>query len=101
MITDQQIEAEVLACLAHRDERSSLCPSEIARQLGPADGEIWRELMPRVRDVAARLAREERVVITRGLRVLSPDHMAGGPIRIRRGKRFDAKHPSSNSWTIP
>ncbi len=92
-MTDEQIEAEVLTSLAHRDEQSSACPSEIARSLSPGDGDAWRELMPRIRAVTARLAHAGRVVITRGRVIVSTDHLEGGPIRIRRGANFLGRQP--------
>jgi len=89
VIDDAQITAQILACLAQREPGSSSCPSEVARALAPMTSGLWRALMPRVRQVVAGLARRERVVVTRGARILSPDDLSGGPIRIRRGKRFD------------
>ena len=59
--------------------RRSICPSEVARALRP-DG-AWRELMPRVREVAATLAGRGEVEITQRGRRVSP-RGAKGPIRI-------------------
>jgi len=87
-ISDNEIEQAVLTSLAQRDEDASACPSEIARTLAPIEDESWRVLMPRIRDAVARLARADRVIITRGRQILSPDNLNGGPIRIRRGIQF-------------
>lgn len=88
-ITESRIEAEILDGLARRDENASVCPSEIARALAGAHGTSWRALMPRIRNVARRMALNQQVIVTRGTTVLSPDNLQGGPIRIRRGGRFN------------
>jgi len=88
VISDEQIEVEILASLANRDPASSVCPSEIARALAPLNDGEWRLLMPRIRNVVAALARNDRVLATRGPITLNPRDLEGGPIRVRRGKRF-------------
>jgi len=87
-ISNAELEEAVLSSLAQRDEEASACPSEIARTLAPLEGESWRALMPRIRDAVARLACADRVIITRGRQILSPDNLNGGPIRVRRGRQF-------------
>ncbi|MDP3874104.1 MAG: DUF3253 domain-containing protein [Methyloversatilis sp.] len=57
---DATIAHELLAQVAVRGAGRSICPSEVARALA-AD---WRALMPQVREVARRLARDGLVVIT-------------------------------------
>jgi hypothetical protein len=84
---DSRMVGAILAALAGREPEFSCCPSEIARALGPP-GNGWRALMPQVREVLARLADQERVVVTRGSKTLASDSFAGGPIRIRRGRAF-------------
>lgn len=71
--------AAALMDLAHRRGRgASLCPSEVARALGPD----WRPLMPRVRDVAAGLAAAGRLAATQRGVAVDPA-TARGPIRLR------------------
>jgi hypothetical protein len=91
MVQDEEqlnIRRLILDSLAARDEESSVCPSEIARLFAKNRSTPWREWMNTVRDVAAGLAREGQIVITRGSTDLLPDNLGGGPIRLRRGRRF-------------
>lgn len=81
------IAALTLQLLAARAPGSSLCPSEVARQLAPAPD--WRALMPAVRDVARLLAQRGQLRVTQGQRVLSPDGAWPGAIRLRRGPLWD------------
>jgi hypothetical protein len=72
----------ILALLASRAPSASICPSDVARALFSAEP-AWRAAMPAIRAVAAELAAEGRVRITRGS--LEVDAQSkGGPIRIRR-----------------
>jgi hypothetical protein len=76
------IEAMIFRLLAERHAGATICPSEVARALVP-DGDSWRELMPRIRDVAQGLAESKRLSVTRGgkpVQASSP----GGPIRLGR-----------------
>jgi len=78
---DAQLEAAIRELLAGR--RGSFCPSEAARRVAP---EAWRELMPRTREAARRLAaRGELVVMQRG-RWVDPS-CARGPIRLGSPRR--------------
>lgn len=70
--------------LAARDASSSICPSEVARELG---GDDWRDLMQPVRDAAQELVRAETVIVTQGSETVDLDTVKG-PIRIRRGPEF-------------
>ncbi|MBP8806744.1 MAG: DUF3253 domain-containing protein [Kofleriaceae bacterium] len=74
------LEAAILAALATRAVDATLCPSEVARQVG---GEAWRESLEPVRQAARRLVARGLVVITQRGQVVDPDR-ARGPIRIRR-----------------
>lgn len=76
----EALEAAILAALATRAVDASLCPSEVARQVG---GEAWREALEPVRQAARRLVARGLVVITQRGQVVDPDR-ARGPIRIRR-----------------
>ncbi|MFM9928008.1 DUF3253 domain-containing protein [Variovorax sp. H27-G14] len=82
--SDETIEKTIFALLARRDASASICPFEVARALATDDAG-WRALMGDVRRVAARLAEEGLVRVTRGADEV--DAMsAGGPVRLRRPK---------------
>ncbi|TCZ81706.1 DUF3253 domain-containing protein [Lysobacter sp. N42] len=89
MPDDRDIERAIVGLLSKRAPEASICPSEAARALG---GD-WRASMPRVRDVAASLARARRIRVTQGAREIAPDDVAHaeGPIRLRRGAGYDAR----------
>ncbi|PWR04417.1 DUF3253 domain-containing protein [Meridianimarinicoccus roseus] len=77
MCSDSDI-AGVLTDLAHRrGAGASFCPSEAARALS----QDWRPLMPRVRAVAAGLARAGQLVATQKGVPVDP-LAARGPIRL-------------------
>ena len=82
--TELQIEAALLAMIAQRGEQASACPSEVARALAPED---WRDLMPRVRQVAGGLALRGLLDISQGGKSVSattlPHGPWKGPIRVR------------------
>ena len=80
---DATIETEMLSLLSRRGTGKTICPSEVARRVSPDD---WRSLMPRVREVAAKLQRTGRVVVTQRGTLVDP-LSAKGPIRI--GNRSD------------
>lgn len=65
------------------DERapSTICPSDVARRVGTADG--WRDLMDPVRAAAQRLVAAGEVEITQRGEVVDLATVKG-PIRIRR-----------------
>ena len=77
---DSKLEAAVLDLLDHRAHDATICPSEVARQLG---GEQWRDLMEPTRAAARRLVAAGRVQVVQGGHVVDPSR-AKGPIRIRR-----------------
>ncbi|KQM80373.1 DUF3253 domain-containing protein [Xylophilus sp. Leaf220] len=73
-------ENQIFALLARRKAGATICPSEVARAL-VAGSASWHELMPGIRQVAADLARNGRLVVTRG--GVSVDAIApGGPVRL-------------------
>jgi hypothetical protein len=82
------VEATILRLLAERDAQASICPSDVARALGD-DEAAWRALMPAVRDAAARLVQARRIEVTQRQRTVRIED-AKGPVRLRRGERFDA-----------
>lgn len=81
MVSANQVRQGVVDKLAVRAPEFSICPSEVARELG---GDTWRELMPFVRETAAQMAREGTIVATQGDAVVDAEG-AKGPIRLRRG----------------
>ena len=68
------------------DERApkTICPSDVARAVGTADG--WRELMQPVRDAAGRLVARGEVEVTQKGEIIDLATVRG-PIRIRRPER--------------
>lgn len=79
---DRAITDTILRLLAARAPSASICPSDVARALS-SDERIWRAQMPAIRRVAAQLATEGRVKVTRGAMQVNA-LSKGGPIRIRR-----------------
>lgn len=77
---DRQLEDAILTKLRARPASSTICPSEVARDLGGAG---WRDLMEPARAAARRLVSTGEAEITQGGRVVDPS-TAKGPIRIRR-----------------
>jgi len=75
--SDAAIESAILAALDRRAAGRTICPSDAARALA----DDWRPLMPRVRAVAARMARDGRIVATRRGEPVDPE-APGGPIRL-------------------
>ena len=88
---DARVAADIRALLDARAPEASLCPSEIARRLYPEDA--WREAMPGVRRVAAALAADGVIRITQSDVVLDPGTPISGPIRLRRGPRWNDGAP--------
>lgn len=81
-MNDQHITDAIWSLLDARSASASICPSDVARALA-SDEDAWRALMPEVRRVAAGLADEGLLRVTRGNAVV--DALApGGPIRLRR-----------------
>lgn len=79
---DQAIADKILTLLASRAPLASSCPSDAAHVLS-SDERIWRAKMPAIRRVAAKLAADGRVKVTRGQ--MGVDALSkGGPIRIQR-----------------
>ena len=78
------IERSILALLDARAPRASICPSEVARAVGKAQGENWRDLMLATREAAIRMALSGGVLITRKGEVLDPRALGRGPIRLQK-----------------
>ena len=76
---DIALEATLRALLHQGARGATICPSEAARIVDPAD---WQTLMEPARAAARRLVATGEIVITQGGRVVDPS-TAKGPIRIR------------------
>lgn len=79
-VPQERLEQVVLELLAQRADGATICPSEVARQLG---GESWRALMDPTRAAAGRLVAAGKVEVVQGGTVVDVG-TARGPIRIRR-----------------
>ncbi len=73
------IEQCLLQKVQQRGLDKTICPSEVARELGGAE---WRTLMPDVREVGASLVASGMIVALQGRNVVDP-LVAKGPIRFR------------------
>lgn len=80
LLTDTEIEAALLTLIRQRGTTASACPSEVARQLASQD---WRVLMPRVREVASRLAQAGLLEVAQRGKSVPPQGPWRGPIRVR------------------
>ena len=74
-----QIARTILALLQARGPDKSVCPSDVARALDPAD---WRDLMEPVRVVARKLVTKGKLRITQKGKEVDPA-TARGAIRLR------------------
>ncbi len=81
--TDQALERSIRDLLAGRARGKTICPSDAARAVGPAEDEGWRALMEPARRAARRMVASGEVVITQGGKVVDPS-TAKGAIRIRK-----------------
>ena len=77
MSDEGEVGRVMLELVAERGPGRTICPSEVARRLG---GD-WRARMDEVRQVAARLAADGRIVGTQKGRVVETGQ-ARGPIRL-------------------
>ena len=78
--SDKEIETMILAICLERGAGKTICPSEAARAL-EQDGEAWRALMPRIREVAQRLSISGQIAILRKGEITA-DHNTGGLVRL-------------------
>jgi hypothetical protein len=75
--TEARLEAAILRLVAERGMDKTICPSEAARDLAGPVGDAWGALMPAVRRIAVRMAKEGRLVITRKGRPVDPADFKG------------------------
>jgi hypothetical protein len=95
VLSTQRIVDAIVDLLDGRSAGSSICPSDAARRLAAGEEE-WRALMPRVRKVAAALARQGVIRITRGVTALAPEQVDEGPIRLRRGPAWSSRRQADD-----
>ncbi len=76
-VSPERIEERLLALVAARGPGKTICPSEVARDIGGPHPEGWSPLMTPVRQVAVRLMKQGRVAIMRKGRVVDPDDFRG------------------------
>lgn len=79
-----RIASTMLTLLRTRAEDATICPSEVARAIEPAN---WRPLMPQVRDVAMTLAAAGEVELRQRGRRIAPFSEIRGPLRIALAAR--------------
>lgn len=81
---DRTIAAVMRRLLDARGAGKTICPSEVARELVADErrgASAWRDLMPRVRAVAAECVRAGEMTVTQRGEPVAIDH-ARGPVRI-------------------
>ncbi|MCQ8897618.1 DUF3253 domain-containing protein [Limnobacter humi] len=78
--TQTDLPEAILSVLAQRRAGGSICPSEVARQVGGAN---WRNWMEPVRQAARKLAQDGRLRVTQKDATLSPTEPWQGAIRFR------------------
>jgi hypothetical protein len=75
----KKISDTILEMLLIRGQGKTICPSEVARKLFPAD---WRSHMETVRIEARKLVKDGKLVITQKGEVVDPETCKGA-IRLR------------------
>jgi hypothetical protein len=74
---------QILRLLRERGPGKTICPSEVARAAAGSDERgDWEPLMQPVRDAAAALVAQRRIVVTQHGEVVD-GRTAKGPIRLR------------------
>ncbi|SUE44320.1 DUF3253 domain-containing protein [Roseomonas gilardii] len=79
----ERIAESIRRLATQRGAEKSICPSEVARELG---GESWRGLMRPVRDTAMELARQGEIEVLRKGKPVEPGEVRG-VIRLRIAAR--------------
>lgn len=88
-MSEDRIEAAILALVDARGPGKSICPSEAAREAFP---EGWRDRMRAVRAAAVHLARQGRIVILRKGKLVDPERFKG-VYRLALPESADASKP--------
>jgi hypothetical protein len=79
----EELEAAILELLNERERGKTICPSEAAKIVGgTATRHDWETLMEPAREVARRLVKGGRVVVTQKGKIVDPV-TAKGAIRLR------------------
>ena len=86
------IEPHLIRLLTTRESPKTICPSEVARALSPAELKSlntseWRDLMPAIREILWRMRDRGQVEILQKGTTIPPDMSLEdirGPIRARR-----------------
>lgn len=73
--SDAEVEASILAMARAGEDGKSIDPSDVAKAFGP--GENWQRVLPVVRRVAVRLAKEGRLLIYRKGKPVDPEAFRG------------------------
>jgi Protein of unknown function (DUF3253) len=94
--SDAAIADAILALVSMRGAGKSICPSEAARAVA-AEPDAWRQYLNRVRQVAARLARDGKLTILRHNKPIAPDAMRG----VIRLAAVTAEHPTISLGESP
>jgi hypothetical protein len=82
-VTRAQTERRILELLYKRAAGRTICPSEVARSLAASDERAaWEPWMQPVREAAAALVSEGRIVVTQRGQVVDL-RTAKGPVRFR------------------
>lgn len=72
-----RLEQAILALAAQRGPDKTLCPSDVARDIGGPHPDGWGPLMQPIRRIAVSLAKQGRLIITRRGRAVDPDDFRG------------------------
>lgn len=76
--SEDLIAETILRLVAARDVGKTVCPSEVARELGGSQPEAWSPLMQPIRRIAVRMTKAGQVAILRkGKAVEDPDDFRG------------------------
>jgi hypothetical protein len=76
--SDAEIHDEILRLLMIGGRDDTICPTDVARSLR----DHWRQWMPLVREVAAEMVREGKIVILQNGQAVDAE-LAKGPIRLK------------------
>ena len=79
IVDPQMIRQCILEKTEARGTEKTICPSEVARELG---GDDWRSLMDSVRQAGIALADTDKILVTQKGKVVDP-HTVKGAIRYR------------------
>ena len=81
---DKKLEDAIIDILNSRDSHSSICPSEVVRELlGNHDKKPWQHLLEPTRRAARRLAHQGKIYILQGGKPVDPANFRG-PIRLAK-----------------